>query len=69
MVGHLAFDVRLNGFSAEERKLTSLTSRLLESAETTNDCILPTDQGLQLWRFFETPMYRKLKKAQEFMER
>lgn len=69
MVSHLAFDVRLNGFTADERSPLSVTSRLMEAALTTNDCILPTDQGLQMWRHFETPVYRKLRTAQEFMER
>lgn len=41
----------------------------MAAAETTNECVLPTDQGLQLWRLFETPLYRKLRSAQEFMER
>uniref|UniRef100_T1GFZ6 Cytochrome P450 n=1 Tax=Megaselia scalaris TaxID=36166 RepID=T1GFZ6_MEGSC len=46
----------------------SKTSRLIRATETTNSCILPTDQGLQLWRKFETPIYKKLRRAQNFME-
>ena len=46
-----------------------MSSKLMESAEITNSCILPTDQGFQLWRFFETPTYRKLRKAQGYMEK
>lgn len=65
----LAFDVRLDSFSEEQMDPGSLSSRLMESAETTNSCILPTDQGFQLWRYFETPAYRRLRKAQEFMEK
>ncbi|KFB43847.1 AGAP005992-PA-like protein [Anopheles sinensis] len=65
----LAFDVRLNSFSEEQMEPNSLSSRLMESAETTNSCILPTDQGFQLWRYFETPTYRRLRKAQAFMEK
>ncbi|XP_053674492.1 cytochrome P450 302a1, mitochondrial [Anopheles nili] len=65
----LAFDVRLDSFSEEQMHPNSMSSRLMESAETTNSCILPTDQGFQLWRFFETPAYRRLRKAQEFMEK
>ena len=56
----LAFDVRLDSFSEEQMDPGSLSSRLMESAETTNSCILPTDQGFQLWRYFETPAYRRL---------
>lgn len=40
----------------------------MHAAETTNSCILPTDQGLQIWRFIETPSYRKLRRAQAYME-
>ncbi|XP_053662324.1 cytochrome P450 302a1, mitochondrial [Anopheles marshallii] len=65
----LAFGVRLDSFSEEQMLPNSLSSRLMESAETTNSCILPTDQGFQLWRYFETPAYRRLRKAQEFMEK
>uniref|UniRef100_A0AAG5DFR8 Cytochrome P450 n=1 Tax=Anopheles atroparvus TaxID=41427 RepID=A0AAG5DFR8_ANOAO len=65
----LAFDVRLDSFSEEQMQPHSLSSRLMESAETTNSCILPTDQGFQLWRYFETPAYRRLRKAQQFMEK
>lgn len=65
----MAFDIRLNSFSDEERHSDSLSSKLIRAAETTNSCILPTDQGLQIWRYIETPTYRKLRKSQEFMER
>uniref|UniRef100_A0A182NIJ1 Cytochrome P450 n=1 Tax=Anopheles dirus TaxID=7168 RepID=A0A182NIJ1_9DIPT len=65
----LAFDVRLDSFSEEQMHPHSVSSRLMESAETTNSSILPTDQGFQLWRYFETPTYRRLRKAQEFMEK
>lgn len=68
VVGHLAFDVRLNAFAADERRADSLTTRLIAAAETTNSCVLPTDQGAQLWRWFRTPTYRRLCGAQQFME-
>ncbi|XP_055841137.1 cytochrome P450 302a1, mitochondrial [Episyrphus balteatus] len=64
----LTFDERLNAFSPEEHQPNSRTSKLIKSTETTNSCILPTDQGLQLWRYFETPTYKKLRKAQNYME-
>ena len=46
----------------------SRSSKLMQAAEITNSNILPTDQGLRLWRYFETPNYKKLRKAQEYME-
>jgi ecdysteroid 22-hydroxylase len=30
--------------------------------------ILPTDQGLQLWRLFNTPAYNRIKKSQSYLE-
>ncbi|XP_039437333.1 cytochrome P450 302a1, mitochondrial [Culex pipiens pallens] len=65
----LAFDVRLDSFSEAELRPDSVSSRLMNAAEGTNESILPTDQGFQLWRFFETRAYRKLRKSQEFMEK
>lgn len=64
----VVFDTRLNSFSKEERSADSKSSKLIEAAFATNSAILKLDNGLQLWRFFETPLYRKLRKAQAYME-
>ncbi|KAM8709827.1 hypothetical protein ACLKA7_016604 [Drosophila subpalustris] len=64
----LTFGARIDSFSPEEQHPHSRSTRLMHAAETTNSCILPTDQGLQLWRFVETPSYRKLRHAQYYME-
>ena len=64
----IAFDERLNSFSEEERDPNSRTSKLIKASEMSNDTVLPTDQGLQLWRFFETPTYKILRKGQEYKE-
>ncbi|KAH8305025.1 hypothetical protein KR059_002256 [Drosophila kikkawai] len=64
----LTFGARLQSFSPKEQDAESRSTRLMHAAETTNSCILPTDQGLQLWRFLETPSYRKLSHAQSYME-
>lgn len=64
----MTFDERLNAFSPDEQLRNSRSTKLMRAAETTNSIILPTDQGLQLWRYFETPKYRRLRKAQEYME-
>lgn len=34
-----------------------------------NRMTLPTDQGFQLWRLFETPTYKKIRVAQEYLEK
>ncbi|XP_076242279.1 cytochrome P450 302a1, mitochondrial [Calliopsis andreniformis] len=64
----VVFDARLNSFSKEERRENSKSSKLIEAAFATNSAILKLDNGLQFWRFFETPLYRKLRKAQTYME-
>lgn len=62
------FDIRLNSFTYHELKPYSRSSRLLKSAFVTNSCILKLDNGPQLWKLFETPLYRKLRKSQQYME-
>jgi ecdysteroid 22-hydroxylase len=65
----LTFDERLNSFSPEEYLEDSRSSRLLKAAEETNSYTMPTDQGFQLWRFFETSDYRKIRESQEYIEK
>ncbi|XP_062135503.1 cytochrome P450 302a1, mitochondrial [Drosophila sulfurigaster albostrigata] len=64
----LTFGARIESFSPAEQHAHSRSTRLMHAAETTNSCILPTDQGLQLWRYVETPSFRKLRIAQSYME-
>ncbi|XP_023301139.2 cytochrome P450 302a1, mitochondrial [Lucilia cuprina] len=64
----ITFGERLNSFTELEQLSNSRSSKLMLAAETTNSNILPTDQGLRLWRYFETAAYKKLRKSQEFME-
>ncbi|XP_017795062.1 PREDICTED: cytochrome P450 302a1, mitochondrial-like [Habropoda laboriosa] len=68
VINVLIYNKRLNSFSKEERCENSTSSKLIDAAFTTNSAILKLDNGLQLWRFFETPLYRKLRKAQMYME-
>lgn len=63
-----ALDLRLDSFSPEELQPHSRSSKLIQAALVTNSCILKTDNGLHLWKKFETPLYKKLRKAQEYME-
>ncbi|XP_066583549.1 cytochrome P450 302a1, mitochondrial [Prorops nasuta] len=64
----VAFDVRMQSLSKEERAKNSKTTKLIEAAYTTNSTILGLDNGPRIWRFLETPLYRKMRKAQNFME-
>lgn len=63
-----ALDLRLDSFSPTELHPNSRSSKLIQAALITNSCILKTDNGPHLWQKFETPLYRKLRKAQEYME-
>ncbi|KAF7414571.1 hypothetical protein HZH68_003060 [Vespula germanica] len=63
-----AFDVRMNSFSKEERQKDSRSSKLIDAAFTTNSAILKLDNGPRLWRFFDTFLYKKMCKAQKYME-
>lgn len=65
----VAFDCRLNSMSKTEMLHDSKSSLLMDAALTTNSCVLNTDNGPQLWKYFDTPLYTKMKKAHEYMER
>ncbi|KAL6261454.1 hypothetical protein P5V15_006546 [Pogonomyrmex californicus] len=64
----VAFDVKMESLSEKEKHPHSRSSRLIEAAFITNSVTLKLDNSLMLWRFFETPLYKKLCKAQNYME-
>ncbi|XP_012530944.1 cytochrome P450 302a1, mitochondrial isoform X2 [Monomorium pharaonis] len=64
----VAFDVKMRSLSEEEKHPHSRSSRLIKAALMTNSVILKLDNGPMFWQFFETPLYRKLRKAQNYME-
>ncbi|KAK6631282.1 hypothetical protein RUM44_005808 [Polyplax serrata] len=68
ILGLIAFDIRLNSFTEAELQPSSTTSRLLDAALTINSCILKTDNGLGMWRFWDTPLYNNLKRGHAYME-
>lgn len=65
----MAFGYEIDSFSESERNPNSRSSNLMKSAETINDLILPTDQDIPFWLIFETPNYKKLRLAHEYLER
>lgn len=65
----LVFDQRMNSFSNDQRHPESIVSQLINASEISNDTVLLTDQDFHLWRWFQTPDYKKLRQSQEFMER
>nr|CAD7456983.1 unnamed protein product [Timema tahoe] len=60
----VAFDVRLDSFNQNSEQ----SSRLIDAALSINSSILRTDNGLQLWKWFDTPLYRKLKRSHLVLE-
>jgi len=65
----VTFDVKMGSLSEEEKHPHSRSSKLIEAALMTNSVMLKLDNGPMFWRFFETPLYRKLRKAQNYMEK
>lgn len=43
--------------------------KLIQAANDTNNRILRTDNGLQLWRKWKTPAYKKICQSQKYIER
>ncbi|XP_072766789.1 cytochrome P450 302a1, mitochondrial [Anoplolepis gracilipes] len=64
----VVFDIKMQSLSEKERHENSRSSRLINAAFTTNSAVLKLDNGPMLWRFFETPLYKKMCKAQNYME-
>ncbi|XP_050306860.1 cytochrome P450 302a1, mitochondrial-like isoform X2 [Anthonomus grandis grandis] len=68
LTGYASLDHRFNSFSYPELNKHSRASKLIESAYITNTCILKLDNGPQMWKKFDTPMYKKMQTAQLYME-
>lgn len=68
VAGFFTLDVR---FGAIKKDLPeeSTPSRLIDAAFSTNSNILSTDNGLMLWKLFETEDYKAIKESQEFIEK
>jgi len=67
MTGATALDKRL-GCLKMNLPEESMPTRLIKSALDTNSNILITDNGLPVWKWFETAPYRALRKGQEYIE-
>lgn len=65
----IAFDKRLQRFKDEEWNSDSECSKLIKAAHDINSAIMKTDNGPQLWRKFDTPMYKSIQKGHEQIER
>lgn len=67
VLGLVTFDTRLGSL---EKNLTteSCPYKLIKAAGDTNNEILRTDNGLQLWRKWKTPSYKRICRSQEYIE-
>ncbi|XP_025209121.1 cytochrome P450 302a1, mitochondrial-like isoform X2 [Melanaphis sacchari] len=66
---YVAFDERLQWFKDAEWDSDSECSKLIKAAHDINSAILKTDNGPQLWRKFNTPMYKSIIKGHEHIEK
>ncbi|XP_028968072.1 uncharacterized protein LOC100906274 [Galendromus occidentalis] len=64
--GLLALNTRLGCVKAPEDP-SSRQRRLIEAAAETNRVIMLTENGLPFWRYWDTPTYKKLVRAQDTM--
>nr|QZU75316.1 cytochrome P450 302a1 [Antheraea pernyi] len=67
IIGVVAFNERFNSFAPEEQERQSRSIKTIEAAFGSNCGIMKLDKGF-LWKFFHTPLYRKLANSQEYLE-
>ncbi|XP_065225941.1 cytochrome P450 302a1, mitochondrial-like [Planococcus citri] len=68
LTGLVAFDELLGCFSGKEIEPGSKMSELIDAVAVINGSLLKTDNGPQLWRKFDTPLYKKFCKAHLYLE-
>lgn len=67
VLGLVTFDTRFGSLESNVNS-QSIPMKLIEAAATINRLVLSTDNGLQLWKKFKTPSYRKICEAQQYLE-
>ncbi|XP_014209811.1 cytochrome P450 302a1, mitochondrial [Copidosoma floridanum] len=65
----VAFDLEIDVYSEEEMRPGSLSSKLIDAAFDSNNVIYDLDNGPKIWRYFDTPKYRRFCEAQSCMEK
>lgn len=68
VIGLVTFDTRL-GSLLPGLTVDSCPNKLIQAASDTNSEILRTDNGLQFWRKWNTPAFKKISRSQEYFER
>ncbi|KOB71009.1 Uncharacterized protein OBRU01_14480 [Operophtera brumata] len=68
VIGKVAFNESFNSFSENEQDVESRSSKVIAAAFGSNSGIMKLDKGF-LWKMFQTPLYKKLAKSQEYLEK
>ena len=68
VIGSNLFSVRFNALSSVG-KSDSLAQRLIKAAEEVNGSTVKADNGLRLWRWIDTPLYKSIKRNIGLLER
>jgi len=68
VIGLVTFDTRL-GSLRTDLTIDSCPNKLIQAASDTNSEILRTDNGLQFWRKWNTPAYKRISRSQEYFEK
>ncbi|CAK1553639.1 unnamed protein product [Leptosia nina] len=68
VIGAVVFDESFNSFSDPEQLVSSRSNKIISAAFGSNSGIMKLDKGV-MWKLFTTPLYRKLAKSQEYLEK
>ncbi|XP_031769333.2 cytochrome P450 302a1, mitochondrial isoform X2 [Galleria mellonella] len=66
IIGVVAFNERFQSFSQSEQNSNSRSSKTIAAAFGSNSGIMKLDKGF-LWKFFKTPLYKKLVESQDYL--
>ncbi|XP_059062136.1 cytochrome P450 302a1, mitochondrial-like [Achroia grisella] len=66
VIGAVAFNERFQSFAPSEEYTNSRSSKIIAAAFGSNSGIMKLDKGF-LWKFFNTPLYKKLVESQDFL--
>nr|XP_053629407.1 cytochrome P450 302a1, mitochondrial-like isoform X1 [Cherax quadricarinatus] len=64
-----ALDVQLGCVKSSVHTISREAKDLMEAAHMSNSSIIHTDNGLQFWRYFNTPLYKRLVQGQNTIYR
>lgn len=64
----VTYGVSPDSFSEKEMMKNSTTSNLIQAAYSSNVAIQTLETGFRLWKYFDTPTYKKLCKSQSIIE-